>query len=132
MSHAENEPNIELMHYGGRYCSRKISYGFGKICVAKRMNYCVYNTAFAKIVMDAAAGQFGINRTKYNKNTPMDCRGITIAELQQLDWSRVDTKKLAGMMANTGNMPPDLSHQFGVGNVSPPTTDPTDMPAGWQ
>jgi hypothetical protein len=132
MSHEKNEPDIEVMHYGGRYCTKKISYGLGKICVAKRMNYCVYNTAFAKIVMDAASTQFGISRSKRSSGEFMDCRGISLGEIQQLDWGRVDTKKLAGMMVNTGHMPPQLNYEFGVGNMNAPSTDPTQVPAGWQ
>jgi hypothetical protein len=82
--------------------------------------------------MDAASAQFGISRSKRSSGEFMDCRGISLGEIQQLDWGRVDTKKLAGMMVNTGHMPPQLNYEFGVGNMNAPSTDPTQVPAGWQ
>ncbi|WP_342632835.1 conjugal transfer protein TraN [Marinobacter alkaliphilus] len=135
MDHAKNEPDVEVMHYGGSYCSERIRLGFTDVCVSRRQHYCVYNTPFAKIVMDAAAPQYDIHRRKGRSSDFMDCRGITIEEVRTLDWSNVNTDKLVVMMARTNNLPPfNTDFNFGVQDMNVNEfKDRADyeVPGGW-
>ncbi|KRW83746.1 conjugal transfer protein TraN [Marinobacter sp. P4B1] len=135
MNHAKNEPDIEVMHYGGQYCSERISVGLTKICVSKRQHYCVYNTPFAKILMDGAAQQFDMDRRKTGSGDFLDCGGVSMDQVSNLDWSLVDTEKLAAMMARTNNLPPsNLDFNFGVQDMNVDEFKDRaeyEVPGGW-
>lgn len=77
---------------GGTYCLKK---KLGS-CVKRAQKYCCYSSMLPRIVMQQAVKQLKLS----------DCSGITVAQLQQLDWSKIDLSEWVAE-ATLGGMIPD-------------------------
>ncbi len=77
---------------GGTYCLKK---KLGA-CVKRAQKYCCYSSMLPRIVMQQAVKQLNL----------ADCSGITVAQLQQLDWSKIDLSEWVAE-ATLGGMIPD-------------------------
>jgi len=92
--------DIELhkSHYVGSYCAKKTIVG----CVEKRKSYCVFSSPLARIINEQARPQLG--RGWGTPKSP-DCSGITLAELERLDWNQIDLTEWMDLLKITDNMP---------------------------
>lgn len=89
-----------ICHHVGSYCSAQALGG----CVTTRQQYCCFNSKLAKIIQEQGRPQLG--RGWGTAQTP-DCSGITVAELGQLDFSKMD---LSEFMADvTAKATPDAT-----------------------
>lgn len=94
---------IDAAVYMGSYCGDKISLGFTDICIRKDRMYCAWPTALGKVIMEQARPQLGLgwgNPPKYP-----NCSGLTITQLDNLDWSQIDLSDWADKLIETGNLP---------------------------
>jgi hypothetical protein len=73
-----------LCHHVGSYCSAEV---FLIGCVTTRQQYCCFNSKLAKIIQEQGRPQVG--RGWGTPQAP-DCAGLTIAELGQIDFSKMD------------------------------------------
>ncbi|ASQ15763.1 type-F conjugative transfer system mating-pair stabilization protein TraN [Enterobacter cloacae] len=70
----------KLTVYVGEYCSKKVL----GVCLEKKRGYCVFDSKLARIVQEQGRrGQLGIG---FGRGKSPDCRGITVDELQKLDF----------------------------------------------
>jgi len=92
--------DIELhkSHFVGSYCAKKTIVG----CVEKRKSYCVFSSPLARIINEQARPQLG--RGWGTPKSP-DCSGITLAELERLDWNQIDLTEWMDLLKITDNMP---------------------------
>lgn len=92
--------DVDLLktHYVGSYCAKKSVLG----CVEKRQSYCVFSSPLARIINEQARPQLG--RNWGTPKTP-DCSGITLDEMNRLDWSQIDLGEWMNILNITGNMP---------------------------
>ncbi|EEE9969130.1 type-F conjugative transfer system mating-pair stabilization protein TraN [Salmonella enterica subsp. enterica serovar Nigeria] len=70
----------KLTAYVGEYCSKKVL----GVCLQKKRGYCVFDSKLARIVQEQGRrDQLGVG---FGKGKSPDCRGITVDELQRLDF----------------------------------------------
>lgn len=74
---------MRICHYNGKYCDEKVL----GVCVIKKKSYCCFNSAFARIMQEQVRPQLG---KSWGSAKNPDCTGITIAQLGQVDFSKVD------------------------------------------
>jgi len=72
-----------LCTHVGSYCSSKV---LGS-CVTKKEVHCCFNSRLARIINEQGRAQLGRG---YGDPLAPDCSGLTVAELQGLDFSKMD------------------------------------------
>lgn len=73
-----------LTVYVGEYCSKKV---WG-VCLEKKRGYCVFDSKLARIVQEQGRrDQLGVG---FGSGKSPDCRGISVDELQGLDFKKMD------------------------------------------
>lgn len=71
-------------HLVGSYCSSKNVLGF---CESKKETYCCFNSKLARLLQEQGRPQLGLG---WGSPESPDCRGLTPAEIQGLDFSKMD------------------------------------------
>lgn len=85
----------------GEYCSRRVL----GVCLQKKRAFCVFESKLAQIVQQQGRQwQLGIG---FGSADGPDCRGITIDELQRIDFSRLDFKNFYADLENAADIPSD-------------------------
>ncbi|WP_448205426.1 conjugal transfer mating pair stabilization protein TraN [Azospirillum sp. sgz302134] len=84
-------------HFIGSYCASK---AFG--CVEKRESYCCFNSPLSRIIQEQARPQLG---TTFGTPENPECGGLTVDDLQRIDWNKVDLSEWMGILSSTGHMP---------------------------
>ncbi len=95
------ERHVGNTHYLGERCAENI---FG-ICFKNERAWCVFGSKLGRILHEGARPQLGMNWA--------DCRGFTVAEIERIDFERVDlsefTDNLMGGDKAPGVSLPDAS-----------------------
>ena len=82
----------------GGYCySEKLGY-----CIEKRDAYCCFGSPLGRILQEQLRPQLG--RGWGSPKAP-DCRGLSVADLQQVDWNTVNLDEWMAMLVQTGHFP---------------------------
>lgn len=96
-----------LCTYVGTYCSQELNLLLVSICMENTQSYCCYNSLLAKIIEEQGRAQIGKG---YGSVQSPDCSGLTTAQFQSIDFSKIDLSQFtAQIMAsvtgpnNTGN-----------------------------
>jgi len=76
-----------LCHKVGTYCSKKV---LGK-CIKKEQGYCCFQSKVSRIIQEQVRQQLGI---QWGNPKHPKCRGLTIEELTQADWEKLDLSEL--------------------------------------
>ncbi|HDU8655901.1 TPA: type-F conjugative transfer system mating-pair stabilization protein TraN [Morganella morganii subsp. morganii] len=91
----------KLAVYVGTDCSKKVL----GVCLQKKEGYCVFDSKLAKIVQEQGRSwQLGIG---FGSGNNPDCRGITIEELQAIDFGRLNFADFYEDMENGTDIPSD-------------------------
>ncbi|MBP2159054.1 MULTISPECIES: conjugal transfer protein TraN [Asticcacaulis] len=95
------EQKSKACHYVGTYCSNKSFFG----CLMKKMTYCCYGSALARIVEEAGHSQLG---KSWGDAKSLQCGGFSVAEFQAIDLTNVDfsdfyAEKLGQLASNDPN-----------------------------
>ncbi|HIH4849222.1 TPA: type-F conjugative transfer system mating-pair stabilization protein TraN [Morganella morganii] len=91
----------KLAVYVGTYCSNKVL----GVCLQKKEGYCVFDSKLAKIVQEQGRSwQLGIG---FGSGNNPDCRGITIDELQAIDFDRLNFADFYEDMESGTDIPAD-------------------------
>jgi len=80
----------------GSYCSSKIP--IIGVCIEKTESYCCFNSRLSRILNEQGRGQLG--RGWGGAQSP-DCSGFTVAQLQALDFSRMNLAEFYAEIAPT-------------------------------
>ena len=73
------ERNAGNTHYLGRYCSKRTFFG---ACIRRSRAWCVFGSKLGRILHSQARPQLGLGWGS--------CRGFTIAEVERIDFARLD------------------------------------------
>ncbi|WP_168062786.1 conjugal transfer protein TraN [Candidatus Manganitrophus noduliformans] len=85
----------------GTYCSRRVDLEFTTVCVERSTGFCCFSSKLTRIIQEQGRSQLGIG---WGTPQAPDCRGLTVEELQRIDFERVDfSEYYADIMAD----PPD-------------------------
>lgn len=91
----------KLSIYVGSYCAHKVL----GVCVEKKEGYCQFESKLAKIVQDQGRrGQLGIG---FGSGSSPDCRGLTVEELQRLNFDNINFADFYDDLENGTTLPAD-------------------------
>lgn len=82
---------LKKCSYVGSYCASKTL----GVCTVKKESYCCYDSPLARIVVEQGYKQLG--KTQGTAKAPQ-CNGLTLAEMEKLDWDRIDLSEWTGML----------------------------------
>ena len=82
-----------VTHYLGEYCANRIL----GICRRRDRAWCVFTSELGRILHEQARPQLGM--------TWDDCRGFTIAEIQRIDFDRVNLSEFTETLLDTSQAP---------------------------
>ncbi|WP_411815317.1 type-F conjugative transfer system mating-pair stabilization protein TraN [Hafnia alvei] len=83
----------------GEFCSKKVL----GICLEKKRSYCQFDSKLAQIVQQQGrAWQLGIG---FGKAKSPDCRGITVEELQRVNFDKLDFSNFFDDLMNNQKVP---------------------------
>lgn len=89
---SSTKSNAKLCYDYGSWCESKDCGLFGCTCTKFRTGKCCFNSKLARIINQQGRAQLGLSMS--------DCGGFTVAQIQQLDWSRIDLSEfMADMLA---------------------------------
>lgn len=93
----------KLTVYVGEYCNKKVL----GVCLEKKRGYCVFDSKLARIVQEQGRrGQLGVG---FGGGKSPDCRGITVDELQRLDFGVMNFSDFYDDLSAGSNIPEDQS-----------------------
>jgi len=90
-------------HYVGTYCSKKVSFLGLKKCVIEKQTWCCFSSPFARILNEQLRLQ-GIGPEWGTAQAP-NCDGVSIADLDTVDWSLVDLSEWEAILFEAGLVP---------------------------
>lgn len=83
----------------GEFCSKKVL----GVCVEKKRSYCQFDSKLAQIVQQQGrAWQLGIG---FGKAKSPDCRGMTVEELQRVNFDKLDFSNFFDDLMNNQKVP---------------------------
>ncbi len=88
------ERNAGNTHYLGRYCSRRTLFG---VCIRRSRAWCVFGSKLGRILQQQGRAQLGIPWS--------DCRGLTVAEIETIDFDGLDLSEFARDMMDASKEP---------------------------
>lgn len=89
----------KLVVYVGTFCSKKIL----KKCIRRKSSYCVFDNKLARIIQyQGRSGQLGIG---FGGASSPNCRGMSVDELQKIDFNRMDYSDFYDELNERTNMP---------------------------
>ena len=91
------ERNAGNTHYLGKYCSKKTFFG---VCIRRSRAWCVFGSKLGRILQQHGRAQLGIGWP--------DCRGFTVAEIEGIDFARLDLSEFAEDLMD-GSREPSVS-----------------------
>jgi conjugal transfer mating pair stabilization protein TraN len=80
----------------GAYCSRRLP--IIRTCLEQTQSFCCFNSRLARIVNEQGLGQVGRG---FGSATSPGCSGFSVAELQALDFARMDLSEFYAEIAPT-------------------------------
>lgn len=90
-------------HFVGTYCSKKVSFLGLKKCIIETQTHCCFSGPFARILNEQLREQ-GIGPDWGTAQEP-NCEGITVADLENVDWSLVDLSEWEAIIFEAGLVP---------------------------
>ncbi len=91
------ERNAGTTHYLGRYCSKRAFFG---VCLRHSRAWCVFGSKLGRLLQQQGRAQLGIGWGS--------CRGFTVAEVESIDFARIDLSEFAEDLMD-GSKEPSVS-----------------------
>ena len=88
------ERNAGNTHYLGRYCARRTFFG---VCIRRARAWCVFGSKLGRILQEQGRSQLGVGWG--------DCRGLTVAEVERIDFERLDLSEFTDNLMDGGTEP---------------------------
>ncbi|MFE8032857.1 conjugal transfer mating pair stabilization protein TraN [Thiohalocapsa marina] len=105
---------LRSCHYVGSYCDSEVL----GICIQKQKAFCCYNSPLARIINEQAYPQLG---RSWGEAEQPDCRGLSLQELERLDWSQIDLSEWIALLTQAGQFPSpedlDIDSLTGTGST---------------
>lgn len=93
----------KLTVYVGSYCSNNVL----GVCLQKKEAYCLFDSKLAKIVQEQEQGRAGQLRIGFGSAKNSDCRGITVDELQAINFDRLNFADFYADLESGSTIPAD-------------------------
>ena len=84
-------------HYLGKRCAKKTFFG---VCIRREKVWCTFGSKLGRILQEQGRKQLGRGWG--------DCRGLTVAEIESIDFARLDLSEFTENLMD-GDMEPDVS-----------------------
>lgn len=94
----------------GSYCATSV---IGQ-CLERRMSYCCFNSPLSRIIQEQARPQLGMD---WGDAESPECRGLSVNDLQRVDWDQVDLSEWIALLTETDLMP-DLPSDFSADELT--------------
>ena len=88
------ERNGGNTHYLGKYCSKRTFFGF---CIRRARAWCVFGSKLGRILQEQGRSQLGVGWGS--------CRGLTVAEIEGIDFERLDLSEFTDNLMDGGTEP---------------------------
>ena len=88
------ERNGGNTHYLGKYCSKRTFFG---VCIRRSRAWCVFGSKLGRILQEQGRGQLGVGWG--------DCRGLTVAEIEGIDFESLDLSEFTDNLMDGGTEP---------------------------
>ena len=95
-----------VTHYLGEYCAKRIL----GICRRRDRAWCVFTSELGRILHEQARPQLGMGWE--------DCDGFTVAEIQRIDFDRVDLSEFTDTLLDTSEPPGIVLPDAGATNAA--------------
>ena len=86
--------NAGNTRYLGKYCARRTFFG---VCIRRSRAWCVFGSKLGRILHEQGRAQLGVGWS--------DCRGLTVAEVEGIDFDRLDLSEFAEDLMDAGKDP---------------------------
>ena len=91
------ERNAGNTRYLGKYCAKRTFFG---VCIRRARAWCVFGSKLGRILQEQGRSQLGVGWS--------DCRGLTVAEVERIDFGRLDLSEFTENLMD-GSMDPAVS-----------------------
>ena len=88
------ERNAGNTRYLGKYCSKRTFFG---ICIRRSRAWCVFGSKLGRILQEQGRSQLGVGWG--------NCRGLTVAEIEGIDFARLDLSEFTEDLMDTSKEP---------------------------
>lgn len=114
---------LKSAHYLGSYCASKVL----GACIEKRQSYCTFNSPLSRIIQEQIRAQLGIS---WGSKKHPNCRGLTVAEINEADWDKINLDEWIAILQTTGHMPSSPADAISSYSLDELTknTDTLDIP----
>lgn len=89
---------LKSTHYIGSYCATEVL----GACIEERRAFCTFASPLSRILQEQIRPQLSMS---WGSAEDPDCRGITVAQIQQVDWTQVDLSEWLAILVTTDNLP---------------------------
>lgn len=90
--------DLNLCHYVGKYCSVKFLF----FCFEYKRTYCCFHSVLGKIIQEQGRAQLELD---WGSAKDPDCEGLTVEQLAQIDFSRIDLSEYVEDLRNRMDWP---------------------------
>ena len=90
--------HLSECHYLGTYCAQSVL----GACLEQKESYCCYTSPLGRILQEQIKPQLGLS---FGSAESPSCGPLTVANLQSVDWSRVDLSEWVGILTANGQLP---------------------------
>ena len=80
--------------YLGQYCARRTFFG---VCIRRARAWCVFGSKLGRILQEQGRAQLGVGWS--------DCRGLTVAEVERIEFDRLDLSEFTDNLMDGGQEP---------------------------
>ena len=80
----------------GTYCAEKE--GVTRVCLRKKTTYCCFPSKLVRLFQEQGRAQLGLG---WGDEEHPSCRGLTVEELQKVDFSKIDAREIFQEIAST-------------------------------
>lgn len=111
----------------GTYCSREENLVFTSVCVERSTSFCCFSSKLTRIIQEQGRGQLGIG---WGTPQAPDCRGLTVEELQRIDFESIDFSEYYADITATPPDPDQLTTQTQSSGALIPNPENVPPPPG--
>jgi conjugal transfer mating pair stabilization protein TraN len=94
----DSDRQLDECHYVGTYCSQSLL----GVCLESKESYCCYASPLSRIIQEQARSQLGLG---FGTSKDPNCGGLTIAQINDINWSEVDLSEWISIEESAGIFP---------------------------
>lgn len=106
--------DLRAAHYIGTYCAQQVLF----VCIEERRSYCTFASPLSRIIQQQVRPQLGLS---WGTSAAPDCRGLTVGELNSVDWAAIDLSEWVAILLSENVIPQgsdiNLANLTGAGHT---------------